>query len=178
MLFRSEYCDKEKLIEREQFFLDSLNPSYNILKQAYSLEGYKHTAETIEALKDREFSQEHRDNLSKAATGRTFSEESLVKLSQSIREYRKDNSLTPEALSNIKQKTTEREGVPVKLINQETGEETVFETQTDAGSFLGITRQAIKNAVNRNSILSKLYRVEKVDKSDTGSADDSSDSVD
>lgn len=51
-----EYCDKDKLMEREQFYLDQLHPSYNILKQAYSLEGFKHSAETIEDLKERELS--------------------------------------------------------------------------------------------------------------------------
>lgn len=28
-----EYCDKDKLMEREQYYLDSINPSYNILKK-------------------------------------------------------------------------------------------------------------------------------------------------
>lgn len=158
-----EYCDKNKLIEREQFYLDELNPSYNILKQAYSLEGFKHSAETIEKLKEREFTPEHRDNLSKANTGREFSEETLVKLSESVKSYRKKHPLTPEAVENIKQKTTEREGVSVVLVNQETGEETEFATQTDAGSFLGITRQAVKNAFDRGSILGKLYKVKRID---------------
>lgn len=56
-------------MEKEQFYLDQLNPSYNILKQAYSLEGFRHDAETLDYLKNRE----HKDNLSKAITGRTFS---------------------------------------------------------------------------------------------------------
>lgn len=151
-------------MEREQFYLDKLNPSYNILKQAYSLEGFKHSAETIEGLKDREFSQEHRDNLSKANTGRQFSEETLYKLSESMKSYHREHPLTPEALVNIKQKTTEREGVPVTLVNQDTGEEIEFSTQTDAGKFLGISRQAVRNAFNRDSILSKLYKVKRTDK--------------
>ena len=58
-----EYCDKDKLREREQFYLDELNPSYNILKQAYSLQGFKHSAETIFYLKKREFTSQHRENL-------------------------------------------------------------------------------------------------------------------
>ena len=157
-----EYCDEDKLIEREQFYLDQLNPTYNILKQAYSLEGFKHSAETIEKLKEREFSQEHRDNLSKANKNREFSEETLIKLSESISKYRKEHPLTPEALENIKQKTTEREGVSVKLINQETGEEIEFPTQTDAGKFLGISRQAVKNAFERDSVLGKLYKVKRI----------------
>lgn len=146
-------------MEKEQFYLDEINPSYNILKQAYSLEGFKHSAETIENLKEREFSQEHRENLSKANTGRIFSEETLNKLSESITKYRKEHPLTPEALENIKQKTTEREGIPVILVNKETGEEIKFSTQTVAGNFLGITRQAVKKGLERDSVLAGLYKV-------------------
>lgn len=154
-----EYCDKDELMEREQFYLDKLNPSYNNLKQAYSLKGFKHSVETIESLKEREFSQEHKDNLSKANTGRKFREETLDKLSKSISDYHEKHPLTPEALENIRKKTTEREGIPVTLINQETGEETEFSTQTEAGKFLGISRQAVRNAFSRNSTLGKLYKV-------------------
>lgn len=41
-----EYCEKEKLIEREQYWIDDLKPAYNILKIAYSRLGSKHTKET------------------------------------------------------------------------------------------------------------------------------------
>ena len=43
--------NKEDLIKREQFFIDSLNPDYNILKVAYSLAGYTHTDKTKAYLK-------------------------------------------------------------------------------------------------------------------------------
>ncbi|RHZ43585.1 hypothetical protein Glove_991g3 [Diversispora epigaea] len=33
-LYILEYCEKEELIIREQYYLDKLNPSYNILKLA------------------------------------------------------------------------------------------------------------------------------------------------
>jgi group I intron endonuclease len=36
-----EYCRADELIVREQFYLDLLNPEYNILKNAYSLLGFK-----------------------------------------------------------------------------------------------------------------------------------------
>lgn len=45
-----EYCDKDKIITREQYYLDLLNPSYNILKYAYSSDGYKHTLEAIQKI--------------------------------------------------------------------------------------------------------------------------------
>ena len=38
-----EYCDPVDLISREQFYLDVLNPEYNILKVAGSSLGYIHT---------------------------------------------------------------------------------------------------------------------------------------
>ena len=41
-----EYCDKSVLLEREQYYLDSLNPPYNILKLAGSSSGFKLSEET------------------------------------------------------------------------------------------------------------------------------------
>lgn len=43
-----ETCSIELLIEREQFYLDDLNPDYNLCPVAGSPEGYKHTEETRE----------------------------------------------------------------------------------------------------------------------------------
>jgi group I intron endonuclease len=46
-----EYCDPSVLIEREQYYLDNLEPSYNILKIAGSLSGFKHSEATIELMR-------------------------------------------------------------------------------------------------------------------------------
>lgn len=40
-----EYCSKELLISKEQYYIDRLKPHYNILEKAYSPQGYKHTEE-------------------------------------------------------------------------------------------------------------------------------------
>jgi group I intron endonuclease len=42
-----EYCDRDQAISREQYFLDLLNPEYNILKKAGSRLGSKHSLEAI-----------------------------------------------------------------------------------------------------------------------------------
>jgi len=42
-----EYCDVSSVLEREQYYLDALNPKYNILKIAESLTGFKHSNESI-----------------------------------------------------------------------------------------------------------------------------------
>ena len=40
-----EYCDNKETLIREQYYLDALNPEYNILKKAGSALGYKHSEE-------------------------------------------------------------------------------------------------------------------------------------
>ena len=41
-----EYCEESVIIEREQYYLDSLMAEYNILKIAGSLKDFKHSEET------------------------------------------------------------------------------------------------------------------------------------
>lgn len=74
-----EYCELGKGLDREQYYIDSLKPKYNILQIAGSTLGYKHTEETLEKFKLRKYSDEARANLSEAATGRVLSEETKLK---------------------------------------------------------------------------------------------------
>jgi len=55
-----EYCDKKETLIREQYYLDLLNPEYNILKKAGSPLGFKHSEETKDKLRGAKiFSPEH-----------------------------------------------------------------------------------------------------------------------
>lgn len=45
-----EYCGKDKVIEREQYYLDLLKPKYNILSTAGSRFGFKHSDATREKM--------------------------------------------------------------------------------------------------------------------------------
>jgi len=47
-----EYCSKDKIIDREQYFLDKFKPEYNILQKAGSSLGFKHKLETIKKLRE------------------------------------------------------------------------------------------------------------------------------
>lgn len=47
-----EYCDPDKLMEREQYYLDTLNPTYNILPTAGSTRGHRHTEESKAKIRD------------------------------------------------------------------------------------------------------------------------------
>lgn len=154
-----EYCRADELIVREQYYLDLLKPEYNILKYAYSLLGYKHNPENIAKFKLKKISQEHKDLLSSVHLGKVVRQETRDKLSLATANYKKNNPLSPEALANIIAKTTEREGVSVTLLNTQTNETLDFPTLTKAAEFLGIKRQAIRNAINRGSLVKELYRV-------------------
>lgn len=154
-----EYCRADELIKREQYYLDLLNPEYNILKNAYSLIGYNHSAENIAKFKLKKITQEHKDLLSSIHLNKVVSIETRNKLSIATAEYKKNNPLTPEALANITAKTTEREGVSVTLLNTQTNEVLDFPTLTKAGEYLGVKRQAIRNAIIRGSLVKGFYRV-------------------
>nr|YP_010029628.1 hypothetical protein J2C28_mgp28 [Beauveria lii]QOU11069.1 hypothetical protein [Beauveria lii] len=154
-----EYCKPDELIKREQYYLDLMKPEYNILKNAYSLLGFKHSDETIARLKLKSISEEHKKILSSGHLGKQVSQEIRDKLSLAMTNYKKNNPLSPEALANIKAKTTEREGKPVRILNIKTNETLDFSTLTEAGEYLGIKRQAIRNAINRGSIVKQQYHI-------------------
>ena len=75
---------------------------------------------------------------------------------------KKNNPLTPEILTNIRTKTLEREGVPITILNTETNERKEFTSQTEAAEFLGVTRQAIYNAIKRDRPIKQIYFISKI----------------
>jgi group I intron endonuclease len=69
-----EYCEISVLIEREQYYIDTLKPEYNILKVAGSLFGYKHTIESLQKMSEiaSNRSEETIAKLREAALGKTY----------------------------------------------------------------------------------------------------------
>lgn len=47
-----EYCDKDNVLEREQYYMDLVKPQYNIVETAGSSLGYKHTPESLSKMRD------------------------------------------------------------------------------------------------------------------------------
>lgn len=81
-----EYCEPDKAVLREQYFIDLLRPMYNLLPIAGSPLGYKHTEEAKAnmraAHKGRELSLaqlEHLAKLKVANLGRNHREETKAK---------------------------------------------------------------------------------------------------
>ena len=82
-----EYCYKSELNNREQYYLDRLEPDYNILKIAGSLLGYTFTEEAkakiSKALKGINRSEETKDLIRQKALDRKHSEDTKLKMSMS-----------------------------------------------------------------------------------------------
>ena len=83
-----EYCELSVLIEREQYYIDTLKPEYNILNVAGSLFGYKHTIESLEKMSEiaSNRSEETIAKLREAALGRTYkhTEETKNRISEAM----------------------------------------------------------------------------------------------
>jgi group I intron endonuclease len=96
-----EYCKLEVLLEREQYYIDLLNPNLNkapvsgttlglkltkeqCLTRKLNNLGRKHSKESIEQrvskIKGRKYSEEHRKNISNSKKGKSLSKEHKEKL--------------------------------------------------------------------------------------------------
>jgi group I intron endonuclease len=73
-----EFCEKENLIKREQFYIDNLNPFYNIAKIAGSTLGAKITKEQSEKLSKLRKGKQN-------SLGRKYSKETILKMSESAK---------------------------------------------------------------------------------------------
>jgi group I intron endonuclease len=126
-----EYCSPEVLLQREQYYFDTFNPEYNILKVAGSPLGYRHSEAAKKlislASKNRKVSEKTRGLKREALLGKTFDEGRLEKM----------------RLSNIFRK-------PVIITNTETGETLEFSSLTDAGKYLGMSRVSVRKYLLKN----------------------------
>jgi len=79
------YCEPKNVLLLEQYYINSLNPEYNILQVAGSPLGHKHTEETLakmRAPKSPEHLAKLRENIAKINIDRVFSEELRLKISK------------------------------------------------------------------------------------------------
>lgn len=119
-----EYCEIANLTEREQFYLDKLNPKYNTLKIAGSSSGYKHTEETKNKI-----SQSLKGVYVKeksALFGRTHTEE--TKLLMSLNKTKENNPLFGKTHSD-----ETKELIRQKALGRKHSEETLLKMSSSKG---------------------------------------------
>lgn len=174
-----EYCKAENLIEKEQYYLDLLNPNLNILKKAYSSIGYKHSEENLNKIK--EFNrvitktEQWRKGVSKTWFKKghktTMSEENKLKLI----ERNKINKPSAEVRRKMSEKAKQRDrsnldlnkfiisGIesskkPVIQKNSITGEILRFDSITNAiAQFNTKQTRHLRNAINTGKLYKKSY---------------------
>lgn len=157
-----EYCEIDNLTEREQYYMDKLNPRYNTLKIAGSSSGYKHSEET-------------KIKISKALKGIYVKEKSPLFGRTHSEETKALMSLTRSKVNNLGQFHTEeaKELMRQKALGRKHTEETLLKMSAIRGysvniyekcdsegfqligSFVSIRRAAKFLDISSNSI--KLY---------------------
>lgn len=170
--------NKEDLIKREQFYIDSLTPEYNILKVAYSLAGYKHTDKTKANLKLKALERgvavivwnietyESLDFLSLSAAAE-FLKTSSTRVRIGMEKGALINSLylvtepgvdfPYESLAKIRAKGT------IKVLNTTTDEVSVFKNQSEAAKFIGISRAGLSLSIKNKSLVKDVFLASKDD---------------
>ena len=93
-----EYCDISVLLNREQFYMDSLMPEYNILKLAGSRAGYRYSKESLAKIWTAERKANHKNWL------KLFNESPFAK--ENLKNMQAMNSFKIEIFDIITNKTT------------------------------------------------------------------------
>lgn len=89
---------------QEQFYFDLLKPDYNILKNAGSSIGFKHSEKTLDIFRNKgKASEETRKNLSLSAKGRVLTEADKKKISISRALRRERNFQLKRGLKYLQQ---------------------------------------------------------------------------
>jgi group I intron endonuclease len=118
--------NKNTLLEREQYYLDNINPSYNICKFAGSPLGIKHGIL---------FSK----NLSAAKRGKKNNISSLIK------DINKSKIITCE--TKLKMSSRSR-GIGVKIFDHSNNLINQFSTMISAAKYLGVSDRTIRRILN------------------------------
>lgn len=132
-----EYCDPKVLLEREQYYMDLLEPEYNILKKAGSSLGHKHTEETLAKLRGRVFSSETIEKMRNSKLNTKLSEE-----------HKKNISIAMKAAVAEFNVTTK--GMKVLVVNLETNTSEEYPSIRSTASTLNTHMETIRRCIKAN----------------------------
>jgi group I intron endonuclease len=168
-----EYCLSEDTIKREQYYLDNFDFEYNVLANAKSLAGYKHTAETLAKFKGRQnllgfkHLAETLEMLREINTGKIHTEEAkeVMRDSWAKRKLKSDNleldllnEIIPLVqLRNDKQMSkNKKKGKIVVVTNIATTVATEYKSISEAATVLNLTRVTLRKYIKNKEIFNML----------------------
>lgn len=146
-----ELCEVNRIQEREQFYIDSLKPTYNVRKIAESNRGVVR-------------SEEQKQYLSKLYKGKKRSRESIDKQRLSAKGYVK----TPEHLAKIKQANIGKKKSRQQCLNQSqptvvtdtlTQEKLEFESIKATADHFKTTSPFICTKIDQNKLIRNQYLI-------------------
>lgn len=136
------------LLEREQYYIDTLNPEYNILKIAGSRLGVKHTLEVIEKIKS-------------GALNR--SEEALAKNLEHIKNLNSSQEHKEHLIKlNTSLEHIAKTAHPVVVLNTLNGESLDFRSITQAAKFFDVRPENIRRHILQEKLFLDKYLIKKI----------------
>jgi group I intron endonuclease len=155
-----EYCDKEDLIKREQYYFDLLKPNYNICSTAGSTLGRLHLKDSKEKISASKLNTNlEKDN---HFYGKTHTEEAKLKmreskLSKTISNKTKEKisvtmtgrKFTEEHKTNLS--LAKKNSKIISVLNLETKEETNYTSISQAERSLGFPKGSISDNLKSKS---------------------------
>lgn len=162
-----EYCDQDSAIEREQYYIDLLNPEYNILKVAGSLFGYKHTPESLEKMREIALnrSDETKAKLREAALGKTYNhtEETKIKLRNAILGIKRSEE-TREKLRIIQSNRTKHPvpGFKIEVKDMETGQTSIYDSLRAAAKEFNKGHKSLSYSLDNGKLYRGRYLITKI----------------
>lgn len=166
-----EYCEKKSTILREQFYMDLMKPEYNILKQAGSSLGYRHTEETIAKMSS---FQKGVRKIGKANPmfGKKGERHPMFGIKFSLP---RRGTETLKKMSNKKlgeknpmfgKKHTEdargKLSIPIQVLNTNTGEIKVYKSGKEASIYLGCSPGTIINYTKNDKLFKGVYKLNQI----------------
>jgi hypothetical protein len=126
-----EYCEEKDLLAREQYYLDTLKPEYNLLKIAASRTGQRHSQETL-------------DKMSK-------SQKAIDRLGVNNPMFGKKHP------KEGREKFGAHKAQKIEVLDILTNEKTVYNSMSDAAKALNSTRAAITAFFSKNQQTPRLF---------------------
>jgi group I intron endonuclease len=159
-----EYCDPEDVIERENYYIKVFKPEYNILQEAGSSFGYKHTKETLLKMSEAKKAENHplfgkfhseetKILMSEAKKGHTLSEDTRMKISKTLK-----GKITS---SETKAKMSSAIGTETEILDKETNEVTTYSSGHQAAKALGCSDWVIRTYANSKKLYKDRYIITK-----------------
>ena len=144
-----EYCSKEDLIQREQYYIDTLNPDYNLCLTAGSTLGKLHSEiakAKISVTKKGTFSGEDNHFHGKIHTEDARKKMSVAKLGIKLTQELKDK------LSLASPKSRQ-----IAVLDLETNIETVYHSIAEAAKILALPKSSLHASIGGKTPYRKRY---------------------